>query len=86
MVKPGQAQKNIFKQIFEDGWADFKGKYPRYQAVDEVVQKMLGCGDPANGQAVYLCPECLEQHEAAFCLQCMCSPAIRSRKGMYLPS
>ena len=76
MVKPGQAQKNIFKQIFEDGWADFKGKYPRYQAVDEVVQKMLSCGDPANGHAVYLCPECLEQHVVAFsckstfCLSC----------------
>lgn len=76
MPRLGQAQKNIFKQIFEDGWADFKGKYPRYQAVDEVVQKMLGCGDPANGHAVYLCPECLEQHVVAFsckstfCLSC----------------
>jgi len=49
MAKSGEAQKNVFKQIFEDGWADFKRQYPRYQAVDAVVQKMLGCGDPANG-------------------------------------
>ena len=76
MAKGGQAQKNVFKQIFEDGWEDFKRKYPRYQAVDEVVQKMLGCGDPANGHAVYLCPDCLEQHVVAFsckstfCLSC----------------
>ncbi len=76
MAKPGQAQKNVFKQIFEDGWADFKRKYPRYQAIDSVVQKMLGCGDPANGYAVFLCPECLDEHRVAFscksqfCLSC----------------
>ena len=83
MSKPGQAQKNVFKQIFADGWADFKHKYPRYEVVDEVVRKMLGCpatagrgGDPANGHAIYLCPDCLEQHVVAFsckstfCLSC----------------
>ncbi len=76
MAKPSQAQKNVFKQIFADGWADFKGKYPCYEAVDEVVQKMLGCGDPANGHAIYLCPDCLEQQVVAFsckstfCLSC----------------
>jgi len=76
MTESGQEQKNVFKQIFEDGWADFKRKYPRYEAVDEVVQKMLGCGKPENGHAVYLCPECLEEHVVAFsckstfCLSC----------------
>ena len=76
MAKSGQAQKNVFKQIFEDGWDDFKRKYPRYQAVEEVVQKMLGCGDPANGYAMYVCPACLEEHRVAFsckstfCLSC----------------
>jgi hypothetical protein len=76
MPRPGQAQKNIFKQIFADGWADFKRKYPRHEVVDEVVQKMLGCGDPANGHAIYLCPDCLEQQVVAFsckstfCLSC----------------
>src|SRR3989304_1142486 len=37
---------------------------------------MLGCGDPEHGHAVYLCPDCLEQHVVAFsckstfCLSC----------------
>jgi hypothetical protein len=50
--------KNRFKQIFANGWEDFKRHHPRYQAADEVVQKRLGCGDSANGHALYLCPEC----------------------------
>jgi hypothetical protein len=58
--------KNRFKQIFADGWEEFKRKHPRYHAVDEVVQKMLGCGDPANGHAVYVCPECQERCVVAF--------------------
>jgi len=75
MTQPEQA-KNVFKQIFADGWAAFRCRYPRYEAVDDVVQKMLGCGDPAKGHALYLCPNCLEQHVVAFscksqfCLSC----------------
>jgi len=75
MAQPEQA-KNVFKQIFADGWAVFTRRYPRYVAVDEVVQKMLGCGDPAKGHALYLCPNCLERHVVAFscksqfCLSC----------------
>ncbi len=75
MTQPEQA-KNVFKQIFSDGWAAFLRRYPRYGAVDEVVQKMLGCGDPAKGHALYLCPDCLERHVVAFscksqfCLSC----------------
>jgi len=42
MPRPGQAQKKIFKQIFADGWVDFKCKVPRNETVDEVVKKMLG--------------------------------------------
>ncbi len=41
MTQPEQA-KNVFKQIVSDGWAAFLRRYPRYAAVDEVVQKMLG--------------------------------------------
>ncbi len=47
----GRKQKNIFKQIFQDGWEDFKKEYPRYEGVDEVVQKMLGCGEIEKGYA-----------------------------------
>ena len=76
MAESGQEQKNVFKQIFEDGWGDFKRRYPRYEAVDEVVQKMLGCGNPENGHAVYICPDCLEEYvvgfscKSTFCLSC----------------
>lgn len=76
MTRDGRAQKNRFKQIFIDGWEDFKRTHPRYAAVDAVVQKMLGCGDPAHGYAVYLCPDCQHRHIVAFscksqfCLSC----------------
>jgi Transposase zinc-binding domain/Putative transposase len=75
MMQQDQA-KNVFKQIFADGWAAFLRRYPRYTAVDAVVQKMLGCGDPAHGHALYLCPDCLGRHVVAFscksqfCLSC----------------
>ncbi len=39
----------IFKEIFKDGWEAFKTHHPRYEGVDEVVQKMLGCGEFENG-------------------------------------
>jgi hypothetical protein len=76
MGVPKQTHKNVFKQIFIDGWDDFKRRHPRYQSADEVVQKMLGCGDPAKGHAVYLCPDCQERRLVAFscksqfCLSC----------------
>jgi hypothetical protein len=75
MTQPEQA-KTVFKQIFADGWAAFTQRHPRYATVDEVVQKMLGCGDPAKGHALYLCPDCLARHVVAFsckstfCLSC----------------
>lgn len=71
-----QEPTNLFKQIFADGWDDFTRRHPRYAAMDEVVHKMLGCGDPAQGHAVYLCPDCLQRHvvafscKSAFCLSC----------------
>ncbi len=58
--------KDTFKQIFRDGWDSFKAKYPRYELVDEVVQKMLGCGEYENGYATYKCPECLEEKIVPF--------------------
>ncbi len=76
MVKRRKARRNKLKEIFRDGWEEFKGKYQRYEEVDEVVQKMLGCGDVANGYAMNLCPDCHEEHRVAFsckstfCLSC----------------
>lgn len=76
MGAPKQTYKNVFKQIFIDGWDEFKRKHPRYLSADDVVQKMLGCGDPAGGHAVYVCPDCQERRLVAFscksqfCLSC----------------
>jgi hypothetical protein len=76
MTPDSRAQKNRFKQIFIDGWEAFKQAHPRYVTADPVVQKMLGCGDPANGYAVYMCPNCQHRHVVAFscksqfCLSC----------------
>jgi hypothetical protein len=70
--------KNRFKQIFADGWEEFKRSHPRYEAVDEVVQKMLGCGDPANGYAVYVCPNCQARRVVAFsCKSQFCLPCAK---------
>lgn len=76
MSKEAAGKKKIFKQIFKDGWEEFKADHPRYEGVDEVVQKMLGCGEFENGYAVYICPECFAEKKvpfsckSAFCLGC----------------
>jgi len=38
--------KNIFKQIIEENWEDFKKKYPSYNKpyYEEVIKKTLLCG------------------------------------------
>ncbi len=64
MTSPEHA-KNVFKQI-ADRWAAVLRQYPCYVAADEVVRKMAGCGDPAKGHALYLCPGSLERHVVAF--------------------
>ena len=65
MTKKADGKKNIFKQIFKDGWEEFKTHHPRYEGVDEVVQKMLDCGEFENGYAVYICPECFGEKSDA---------------------
>ena len=71
-----QEQKKQFKQIFRDGWVEFKEQHPRYEALDEVIEKMLGCGELENGYAEYVCLDCLERKQVAFsckssfCLSC----------------
>jgi hypothetical protein len=76
MARRGEGRRNKLKQIFEDGWEEFKQKHPRYEEVDEVVQKMLGCGEFTSGYANYLCLDCLHEHRVAFsckstfCLSC----------------
>jgi len=45
-----------FKEIFRTHWESFKAVFSRYRAsrYDEVIEKMLGCGDPKNGYATYI--------------------------------
>lgn len=64
------------KEIFRAHWESFKETYSRYRGAryDEVVQKMLGCGDAKNGYATYVCGECGgEQRKVPFsCKSCFC--------------
>jgi Putative transposase/Transposase zinc-binding domain len=73
-----RVDKATFKQIFRDHWETFQQRYPRYQQpeVQTVIEKMLGCGDPASGYVTYMCEHCLEEKRVAFsckssfCLSC----------------
>jgi len=85
-VRAGRTQRNMadherftkemFKQILIDHWGEFVERYPRYEAVSYVIKKMLGCGDPENGYAEYVCPDCHETFrvpfscKTKFCLSC----------------
>lgn len=68
--------KETFKQIFIDHWDSFKSHSPRYDTDyhDEVIQKMLDCGDPDKmGFVQYRCTACGEKRRIAFtCKSCFC--------------
>jgi hypothetical protein len=64
------------KEIFRVHWESFKNCFPRYreERYEEAVAKMLGCGDPENGFATYICSSCgKEEKKVAFsCKSCFC--------------
>ena len=67
-----------FKAIVSDGtnWAEYQAAYEgqvtRHQIAE--VEKMLGCGDPANGYATYICLNCGETKQVCFsCKSRVCS-------------
>jgi RNA binding exosome subunit len=71
--------RDKLKEIFRIHWDSFKETFPRYRAAryDEAVQKMLGCGDPKNGFATYVCSHCGSDRrkvpfscKSCFCLSC----------------
>jgi len=68
--------RDKFKDIFRTHWEPFKKTFSHYQSdrYDEAVQKMLGCGDPENGYAIYICSKCGgEQKKVPFsCKSCFC--------------
>ncbi len=51
---------NVFKQIFDDHWDEFKAKYPKYdnEQYEEPVQKMLECGNESDGYSEHICMNC----------------------------
>ena len=50
------------KTIFRDFWyiifAELSSRYSKlhWDSIVENVEKMIGCGDPSNGYAEYVCP------------------------------
>lgn len=72
------SDKNVFKQIFENHWSEFKNKYPSYDSpqYNEAVEKMLGCGELSSGYSEYTCMDCGHSHKvcfsckSGFCLSC----------------
>jgi hypothetical protein len=71
--------RDRLKEIFRTHWGSFKETFSRYRSgrYDEAVEKMLGCGDPKNGYATYVCSNCGSDWKkvpfsckSCFCLSC----------------
>lgn len=71
--------RDRLKEIFRAHWEGFKDRFPRYgeERYEEAVEKMLGCGDPENGFATYICSHCGQGEKkipfsckSCFCLSC----------------
>jgi len=59
------------KEIFRDNWDDFVGKMKKQSKVIrptimEEAAKIIGCQDPINGFALYMCPDCGVQKRVPF--------------------
>jgi len=76
---PRWFNRDEIKGIFRTHWESFKEIISRYREdrYNEVVQKMLGCGDAKNGYATYVCGECGGEWrrvpfscKSCFCLSC----------------
>jgi hypothetical protein len=82
MIAAPSQDWNLFHQIFVEHWDGFKRVYPRYDKryYDELVDKMLGCGNPAKmGYTEYRCLHCGEgTHRVA--MSCKSSLCLRCAK------
>ena len=74
-----QVCKNIFKEIMNNHWDDFKAKYPNYDTpqYNEPIEKTFKCGMEEGGYTEYRCCECGEgakripfSCKSCFCLSC----------------
>ena len=57
------ARKYTIKEIFAENWSKFVRlmalrKITIRQSIVEEVEKVIGCQDPNNGFALYVCPKC----------------------------
>ena len=49
---------NILQKIFTDYYEEIKySLHPRASELDN-IEKMINCGDPSFGGAMYICPDC----------------------------
>ena len=67
-----------FKTIVRDGenWERYQERYQGQVTAHQIaeVEKMLGCGNPENGYATYICLDCGEEKRVAFtCKSRVCS-------------
>jgi hypothetical protein len=71
--------KTEFKKIFLEHWKDFKRNHTGYdnEYYEQIVEKMLGCGDAGNGYTEYRCITCGNDIKripftckSSFCLSC----------------
>jgi Putative transposase/Transposase zinc-binding domain len=73
---------SVFQQIFADHWAAFQHAHPRYLTpyYDELVRKMLDCGNPAKmGYVEYRCLHC-GQGKHLVSMSCKSSLCLRCAK------
>jgi len=73
---------SVFQQIFADHWEVFQHAHPRYQTpyYDELVRKMLDCGNPAKmGSVEYRCLHC-GQGKHLVSMRCKSSLCLRCAK------
>ena len=73
---------SVFQHIFADHWEAFQHAHPRYQTpyYDELVRKMLDCGNPAQmGYAEYRCLHC-GQGKHLVAMSCKSSLCLRCAK------
>jgi hypothetical protein len=63
MDKQQKIDKEKFKQIFKDHFAEFQKQNPRYNNdyYTEVIEKMIGCAEKDSGYAKYRCMDCGEE-------------------------
>ena len=73
---------NVYKQIFADHWDGFKKEHPLYdkEYYDDLVEKMLSCGDPRQmGYVEYRCMSC-GQGSRIVSMSCKSSLCLRCGK------